>query len=153
MWHFDLLEMAWHQPKTHIVGLMHLSHLVLWMIEIIFLNEIACIMIQISLKSVFKSSIEMTSTLGWGIAWCWIGNKQLLEPRMTWFTAAYIHASMSLNDCSLYRYEYDYCIMFIFLNITISYLLSDEHADSREWMSCHWSQYGLWGNGAVLCYH
>ena len=99
IWHFDLLEMAWNQPQTHLVGLMQPSHVVLWMNEIIFLNKIDCIMIQISPKSVLKGSIEMTLTLGQGMAWCWIGNKQLLEPMMVRFTDAYIHmyhhASMS----------------------------------------------------------
>ena len=30
IWHFNLLEIAWHQPRTSIVILMQFSHVVLW---------------------------------------------------------------------------------------------------------------------------
>ena len=31
IWHFDLLEMAWHQPQTSIVSVMQISRVLLWM--------------------------------------------------------------------------------------------------------------------------
>ena len=30
IWHFDLLEVAWHQPQTHFVAFMQFSYVVLW---------------------------------------------------------------------------------------------------------------------------
>ena len=30
IWHFDLLEVAWHQPQTSIMSLIQLSCVVLW---------------------------------------------------------------------------------------------------------------------------
>ena len=40
IWHFDFLEMAWHQPQTNSVTLMQLSRVVLWIRKQLAMSEI-----------------------------------------------------------------------------------------------------------------
>ena len=56
----------------------------------IFLNEKFCTLIQISLKFVFKVSIDNKSALVQVMACGWIGSKPLSEPVIAEFTNAYM---------------------------------------------------------------
>ena len=56
----------------------------------IFINEKFCILIKISLKFVPEGPTDNIPTLAWIMAWCWIGDKPLSEPMLTWSTDAYI---------------------------------------------------------------
>ena len=56
----------------------------------IFSNQKVWILIKISLKFVLKGPIKNNPALVWIMAWCWIGDKPLSEPMLTWFTEAYM---------------------------------------------------------------
>ena len=51
-------------------------------------NEKLCILTKISLKFVPKGPIDNNPALVLIMAWCWIGDKPLSEPMLTWFTDA-----------------------------------------------------------------
>ena len=50
--------------------------------KIKFLNKDSCILIQISLKSVLKGSVDKILALFGIMAWHWTNNKPLSEPMM-----------------------------------------------------------------------
>ena len=56
----------------------------------IFVNEMFCILIKISLKFVPKGPTDNNPPLVQIMAWCWIGDKPLSEPMLTSFTGAYM---------------------------------------------------------------
>ena len=60
------------------------------MTKYIFMNEISCILIQISLKFVPKSPIDNKSVLVQVMAWRFTGAKPLHEPMLAQFIDAYM---------------------------------------------------------------
>ena len=61
-----------------------------YIFKCIFINEKFCILIRISLKIVFKASIDNKSALVQVMAWRRTGDKPLHEPMMTQITDAYM---------------------------------------------------------------
>ena len=56
----------------------------------IFVNEMFCNLLQISLKFVPKGQIDNNPALVYIMAWCRIGDKPLSEPMLTRFADTYM---------------------------------------------------------------
>ena len=63
----------------------------------ISMNEKLCISIQFSLKSIPEGVIDNKSALVHVMAWRRAGDKLLPEPRLTWFTDAYMRHSGEMS--------------------------------------------------------
>ena len=95
-WATDGQELQHHVATTDHTDLTHLpldkmaAILANDNFKYIFLNENDRILIWISLKSVPKSPIDNKPALVQVMAWCWTGDKSLIEPMLTLFTDAYM---------------------------------------------------------------
>ena len=75
MWHFSGRK---HGPEQN--G----GHFANNIFNCIFVNEYACILIEISLLSVSNGTIDNPSVLVYIMAWCYTGDKPLYDPMLTW---------------------------------------------------------------------